>query len=149
MKLLYPLFTAAIAAPVSAEVYFKEQFNDDVSLVRSGAAVPPAEVRGRAREGRRLIEIFGHVEIGVSTLGGAPWPLPSVIARGRRRCQLPVNRTTGYAEMPAYFARNYSGTFQNTVIDAPHHCIFGTAHYDRLGTPGGGALRAMPLQYPL
>jgi hypothetical protein len=30
MKLLYPFF-AAITAQVSAEVYFKEQFNDDVS----------------------------------------------------------------------------------------------------------------------
>jgi hypothetical protein len=31
MKLLYPLFAAGITAQVSAEVYFKEQFNDDVS----------------------------------------------------------------------------------------------------------------------
>lgn len=29
MKLLFSLFTAALAAPASAEVYFKEQFNDD------------------------------------------------------------------------------------------------------------------------
>jgi len=33
MKLLFPLFAAAITAQVSAEVYFKEQFNDDVSIV--------------------------------------------------------------------------------------------------------------------
>ncbi len=32
MKLFFSLFAAAIAAPVSAEVYFKEQFNDDVSV---------------------------------------------------------------------------------------------------------------------
>jgi len=29
MKLFFSLFAAAIAAPVSAEIYFKEQFNDD------------------------------------------------------------------------------------------------------------------------
>jgi hypothetical protein len=35
MKLFYSLFAAALAAPaVSAEIYFKEQFNDDVSVVR-------------------------------------------------------------------------------------------------------------------
>jgi hypothetical protein len=35
MKLLYSLFATALAAPaVSAEIYFKEQFNDDVSVVR-------------------------------------------------------------------------------------------------------------------
>ena len=33
MKLFFPLFAAAIAAPVSAEFYIKEQFNDDVSFV--------------------------------------------------------------------------------------------------------------------
>jgi len=33
MKLFFPLFAAAIAAPVSAEFYLKEQFNDDVSFV--------------------------------------------------------------------------------------------------------------------
>jgi hypothetical protein len=34
MKLFYSLFAAALAAPaVSAEIYFKEQFNDDVSVV--------------------------------------------------------------------------------------------------------------------
>jgi hypothetical protein len=32
MKLFFPLFAAAIAAPVSAEFYLKEQFNDDVSF---------------------------------------------------------------------------------------------------------------------
>jgi hypothetical protein len=32
MKLFFSLFAAAIAAPVSAEIYFKEQFNDDVSF---------------------------------------------------------------------------------------------------------------------
>ncbi len=32
MKLFFSLFAAAIAAPVSAEIYFKEQFNDDVSV---------------------------------------------------------------------------------------------------------------------
>lgn len=32
MKLFFALFAAAVAAPVSAEIYFKEQFNDDVSF---------------------------------------------------------------------------------------------------------------------
>ncbi len=32
MKLFFSLFAAAIVAPVSAEFYFKEQFNDDVSF---------------------------------------------------------------------------------------------------------------------
>ena len=32
MRICYALFTAALVAPVAADVYFKEQFNDDVSL---------------------------------------------------------------------------------------------------------------------
>ena len=32
MKIFFSIFAAAVAAPVSAEIYFKEQFNDDVSF---------------------------------------------------------------------------------------------------------------------
>lgn len=41
MKVLSLALSAALAASASAEVYFKEQFNDDVSLCCRRARRPP------------------------------------------------------------------------------------------------------------